>query len=59
MSKHNSCCCHPALKSFPIKHQLPVELENGQRGYIMVSEAEYERIQKKIQEKREIREIFE
>lgn len=53
----SKCGCH--LAKFPIKYPLFVENENGQKGYIMVSQEQWDKIKEKIEEKREIREVFE
>lgn len=48
------CGCPFPVEKFPIKHYVPVEMEDGSKGYILISDEEFKRIKEKI----EIREVF-
>jgi len=47
--------CGCMLERFPKKYQLPVEFENGEKGFITLNQEQIE----KIKEKAEIMEVFE
>jgi len=51
--------CGCPLSNYPIKRYVPVETDEGKKGYILLSDEEYKKLLERIKEKQEIREVFE